>query len=74
MQVMGYMNHIIEGKGALVSEAEDKQPLITGDIALVDPDEKYQYRKKENTSVLLKKVQKHRDMPGGYQYSFCFLY
>jgi len=42
-----HMNYIIEGEGVLVNEAGEKQPLKTGDFALVMPDEKHQYR---NTS------------------------
>ena len=38
------MNYIIEGEGALVNEKEEEQPLKAGDFALVNPDEKHQYR------------------------------
>ena len=38
------MNYIIEGKGALVNEAGEEQHLKAGDFALVNPDEKDQYR------------------------------
>ena len=41
-----YMNYIIEGQGALVNEAGEETPLKAGDFALVNPDEKYQYRNK----------------------------
>ncbi len=41
------MNYIIEGKGALVNEQGVETPLKAGDSALVNPDEKHQYR---NTS------------------------
>ena len=41
-----HMNYIIEGEGALVNEAGEEQPLKAGDFALVDPDEKHQYRNK----------------------------
>jgi|GEM_PF-2538460 len=44
MQVMGYMNHIIEGEGALVSKAVEEQTLKTADLALDGPNEKYQHR------------------------------
>jgi len=40
------MNYIIEGQGALVNEAGEEQPLKAGDFALVNPDEKHQYRNK----------------------------
>jgi uncharacterized cupin superfamily protein len=33
------MNYIIEGEGALVNEAGEKQPLKSGDIALLSSDE-----------------------------------
>ena len=46
MQVMGYMNHIIEGEGALVSKAVEEQTLKTADLALDGPNEKYQHRNK----------------------------
>jgi quercetin dioxygenase-like cupin family protein len=39
-----HMNYIIEGDGALVNEAGEIKELKTGDFALVDPDEKHQYR------------------------------
>ena len=39
-----HMNYIIEGDGALVNEAGDIKELKKGDFALVDPDEKHQYR------------------------------
>jgi quercetin dioxygenase-like cupin family protein len=38
------MNYIIEGTGALVNENGEEQPLKAGDFALVNPDEKHQYR------------------------------
>ncbi len=41
-----HMNYIFEGKGALVNEAGEEQPLKAGDFALVNPDEKHQYRNK----------------------------
>ena len=40
------MTFIIEGEGALVNEAGEEQSLRSGDFALVDPDEKHQYRNK----------------------------
>ena len=39
-----HMNYVIEGSGALVNEAGEEQQLKAGDFALVDPDEKHQYR------------------------------
>ena len=41
-----HMNYIIEGEGALVNEKGEEQPLKAGDFALVNPDEKHQYRNK----------------------------
>ena len=40
------MNYVIEGKGTLVNEAGEEQPLKAGDFALADPGEKHQYRNK----------------------------
>ena len=40
------MNNIIEGDGALVNDAGEIKELKTGDFALVNPDEKHQYRNK----------------------------
>ncbi|MFO7934733.1 MAG: cupin domain-containing protein [Bacteroidales bacterium] len=40
------MTYIIEGKGALVNEKGEEQALKAGDFALVNPDEKHQYRNK----------------------------
>ncbi len=40
------MIYVIEGSGALVNEKGEETPLKTGDFALVNPDEKYQYRNK----------------------------
>ena len=37
---------MIEGSGALVNEAGEETPLKAGDFALVNPDEKHQYRNK----------------------------
>jgi len=41
-----HMNYVIEGEGALVNEAGEERPLKAGDFALVNPDEKHQYRNK----------------------------
>ena len=40
------MTYIIEGQGALVNENGEETPLKAGDFALVNPDEKHQYRNK----------------------------
>jgi len=40
------MIYVIEGIGCLVNEAGEEQPLKAGDFALVNPDEKHQYRNK----------------------------
>jgi quercetin dioxygenase-like cupin family protein len=37
---------MIEGCGALINEQGEEQPLKAGDFALVNPDEKHQYRTK----------------------------
>ena len=39
-----HMNYIIEGYGALVNEKGEETQLKAGDFALVNPDEKHQYR------------------------------
>lgn len=39
-----HMNYVIEGKGYLVNEAGERQPINKGDFALVLPNEKHQYR------------------------------
>jgi quercetin dioxygenase-like cupin family protein len=39
-----HMNYIIEGQGALVNENGEETSLKAGDFALVNPDEKHQYR------------------------------
>jgi quercetin dioxygenase-like cupin family protein len=38
------MNFVIEGNGILVNEAGEEQAIKAGDFALVNPDEKHQYR------------------------------
>ena len=40
------MTYNIEGLGALANENGEETPLKTGDFALVNPDEKHQYRNK----------------------------
>ena len=42
--VIVHMIYIIEGDGALVNEAGEMKELKAGDFALVNPDEKHQYR------------------------------
>ncbi|MEE4115596.1 MAG: cupin domain-containing protein [Marinilabiliaceae bacterium] len=41
-----HMNYVIEGEGALVNERGEETPIKAGDFALVNPDEKHQYRNK----------------------------
>ena len=41
-----HMIYVIEGSGALVNEKGEETPLKAGDFALVNPDEKHQYRNK----------------------------
>jgi quercetin dioxygenase-like cupin family protein len=41
-----HMNFIIDGQGVLVNEAGEEQQLKPGDFALVNPNEKHQYRNK----------------------------
>ena len=45
------MNFIIEGSGALVNEAGEETPLKAGDFALVNPDDKHQYRNKATSHL-----------------------
>ena len=49
-----HMNYVIEGIGCLVNEKGEEQPLKAGDFALVNPDEKLQYRNKGD--VLFKMI------------------
>jgi quercetin dioxygenase-like cupin family protein len=44
-----HMNYVIEGQGILVNEKGEEKLLKAGDFALVDPNEKHQYRNKGNT-------------------------
>lgn len=39
-----HMNFVIEGNGVLVNEAGEEFTLKAGDFALVNPNEKHQYR------------------------------
>jgi quercetin dioxygenase-like cupin family protein len=41
-----HMDYVIEGIGALVNEKGEETPVKAGDFALVNPDEKHQYRNK----------------------------
>ena len=41
-----HVNYVIEGIGCLVNEKGEEKPLKAGDFALVNPDEKHQYRNK----------------------------
>jgi quercetin dioxygenase-like cupin family protein len=43
-----HMNYVIQGEGMLVNEKGEETPVKAGDFALVNPDEKHQYR---NTSA-----------------------
>ena len=51
--VIVHMNYIIEGEGALVNENGVETPLKAGDFALVDPDEKHQYRNKSESGPMV---------------------
>ncbi len=46
-----HMNFIIEGQGVLVNEAGAEQPINAGDFALVNPNEKHQYRNRSSEKV-----------------------
>jgi quercetin dioxygenase-like cupin family protein len=48
-----HMNYIIQGRGALVNERGEEQPIRSGDFALVLPDEKHQYRNKGDQPLIL---------------------
>jgi len=48
-----HMNYIIEGEGALVNEKGEEIAVKAGDFALVDPDEKHQYRNKGNKPFII---------------------
>jgi quercetin dioxygenase-like cupin family protein len=48
-----HMNYIIEGEGALVNEKSEEQLLKAGDFALVNPNEKHQYRNKGDQPLVL---------------------
>jgi quercetin dioxygenase-like cupin family protein len=46
-----HMNFIIEGQGVLVNEAGEERPLKPGDFALVNPNEKHQYKNNSKDKV-----------------------
>ena len=50
---MIHMNYVIEGEGALVNEVGEEKFLKAGDFALVNPDEKHQYRNKGDKHLML---------------------
>ena len=47
------MNYVIGGTGAIVNEKGEEQPIKAGDFALVNPDEKHQYRNKGDQPLML---------------------
>jgi quercetin dioxygenase-like cupin family protein len=48
-----HMNYVIKGVGALVNEKGEETPLRAGDFALVNPDEKHQYRNKGEKTFMM---------------------
>ncbi|NLO02393.1 MAG: cupin domain-containing protein [Bacteroidales bacterium] len=48
-----HMNYIIEGVGALVNASGEENPVKPGDFAIVEPDEKHQYRNKGNKPFVI---------------------
>ena len=44
-----HLNYVLQGEGALVDEAGALKPLKAGDFALVEPNEKHQYRNTSET-------------------------
>ena len=44
-----HLNYIIEGEGVLVDKDGNETSLKKGDFALVDPNEKHQYRNKSDS-------------------------
>ena len=48
-----HLNYIIEGHGALVTESGEEHDIRTGDFAMVNPDEKHQYKNKSATEPLI---------------------
>jgi quercetin dioxygenase-like cupin family protein len=47
------MNYIIKGEGVLINESGDKTRLKEGDFALVDPNERHQYRNRSKEEPLI---------------------
>ncbi len=39
-----HVNYVIEGEGVIVNEKGEQQPFNKGDFALIQPEEKHQYR------------------------------
>jgi quercetin dioxygenase-like cupin family protein len=48
-----HMNYVIAGLGALVNAQGEEVPVKTGDFALVEPDEKHQYRNKGDVPFVM---------------------
>ncbi|HDR51237.1 MAG TPA: cupin domain-containing protein [Mariniphaga anaerophila] len=48
-----HMNYVIEGEGTLVNENGEETFLKAGDFALVEPDEKHQYRNTGTKSFIM---------------------
>ena len=46
-----HMNFIIDGQGVLVNEAGEERPLKAGDFALVNPNERHQYKNNSTDTV-----------------------
>ena len=48
-----HMNYVISGQGALVNASGEEFPVKEGNFALVEPDEKHQYRNKGNVPFVM---------------------
>lgn len=48
-----HLNYIIEGKGAIVNESGEQHQIRQGDFALIQPDEKHQFRNTSETNPLV---------------------
>ena len=46
-----HMNFVIEGQGVLINEDGEEQQIKAGDFALVNPNEKHQYRNSSSGKV-----------------------
>ena len=46
-----HMNFVIEGQCVLINEAGEEHSLKEGDFALVDPNERHQYKNKSSDKV-----------------------